>query len=110
MKVVAGEGSDEPDFYDPAALPVAIDFVVDKARELSMLVVMLLSREEVHAGLIILPNRDRLRTETLLREAIDYLDDRGDPASPGKSGSAPSTCSAPPAKGTSSCQWPGRSA
>lgn len=43
VKVVAGEGSDEADFYDPAALPVAIDFVVDKARELSMPVVMLLN-------------------------------------------------------------------
>ena len=43
VKVVAGEGSDEPDFWDYSALPVAIDFVVDKARELSMPVVMLLN-------------------------------------------------------------------
>ncbi len=43
VKVVAGEGSDEPDFFDYSALPVAIDFVVDKARELSMPVVMLLN-------------------------------------------------------------------
>ena len=43
VKVVAGEGSGEPDFFEPAALPVAIDFVVDKARELSMPVVMLLN-------------------------------------------------------------------
>ncbi|MCY4059584.1 MAG: S8 family serine peptidase, partial [Gammaproteobacteria bacterium] len=43
VKVVAGEGSGEPDFWDPAALPVAIDFVVDKARELAMPVVMLLN-------------------------------------------------------------------
>ena len=33
----------EPDFFDYSALPVAIDFVVDKARELSMPVVMLLN-------------------------------------------------------------------
>ena len=43
VKVAGGEGSDEPHFYDYAALPVAIDFVVDKARELSMPVVMLLN-------------------------------------------------------------------
>ena len=43
VKVVAGEGSGEPDFWDPSALPVAIDFVVDRARELSMPVVMLLN-------------------------------------------------------------------
>ena len=43
VKVVAGEGSDEPDFFDYAALPVAIDFAVEKARELSMPVVMLLN-------------------------------------------------------------------
>ena len=43
VKVVAGEGSDEPDFYDYSALPVAIDFVVDRARELAMPVVMLLN-------------------------------------------------------------------
>ena len=43
VKVVAGEGSDEPDFFDYSALPLAIDFVVDKARELSMPVVMLLN-------------------------------------------------------------------
>ena len=43
VKVVAGGDSDEPDFYDYAALPLAIDFVVDKARELSMPVVMLLN-------------------------------------------------------------------
>ena len=43
VKVVAGEGSGEPDFFDYSALPVAIDFVVDKARELSMPVVMLLN-------------------------------------------------------------------
>ena len=43
VKVVAGEGANEPHFYDYAALPLAIDFVVDKARELSMPVVMLLN-------------------------------------------------------------------
>ena len=43
VKVVAGEGSGEPDFFDPSTHPVAIDFVVDKARELSMPVVMLLN-------------------------------------------------------------------
>ena len=43
VKVVAGEGSDEPDFFDYSALPLAIDFVVDKTRELSMPVVMLLN-------------------------------------------------------------------
>ena len=43
VKVVAGEGSDEPDFFDYSALPLAIDFVVDKSRELSMPVVMLLN-------------------------------------------------------------------
>ena len=43
VKVVAGEGGNEPHFYDSAALPLAIDFVVDKARELSMPVVMLLN-------------------------------------------------------------------
>ena len=43
VKVVAGGGGNEPHFYDYAALPLAIDFVVDKARELSMPVVMLLN-------------------------------------------------------------------
>ena len=43
VKVVAGEGANEPHFYDYAALPLAIDFVVDRARELSMPVVMLLN-------------------------------------------------------------------
>ena len=43
VKVAGGEGSDEPHFFDYHALPVAIDFVVDKARELSMPVVMLLN-------------------------------------------------------------------
>jgi len=43
VKVVAGEGADEPDFFDPSALPIAIDFAVDKARELSMPVVVLLN-------------------------------------------------------------------
>ena len=43
VKVVAGEGANEPHFYDPAALPLAIDFVADKARELSLPVVMLLN-------------------------------------------------------------------
>ena len=44
VKVVAGEsGADEPHFFDPTTHPVAIDFVVDKARELSMPVVMLLN-------------------------------------------------------------------
>ena len=44
VKVVAGgDGSDEPHFCELDALPVAIDFVVDKARELSMPVVMLLN-------------------------------------------------------------------
>ena len=43
VKVVAGEGADEPDFFDYSALPVAIDFAVDKARELSMPVVILLN-------------------------------------------------------------------
>ena len=33
----------------------------------------LVSRQEVHPGLIILPNLDEPRTETLLRQAIDYL-------------------------------------
>ena len=43
VKVAGGEGSDEPRCCDPTAYPVAIDFVVDKARELSMPVVMLLN-------------------------------------------------------------------
>ena len=48
VKVVGGapEHGDEPaepHFYDYAALPVAIDFVVDKAEELSMPVAMLLN-------------------------------------------------------------------
>ena len=48
VKVVAGapaHGNEpaEPVFFDGAAIPVAIDFVVDKARELSMPVVMLLN-------------------------------------------------------------------
>lgn len=48
VKVVGGapEHGDEPaepDFYEYSALPVAVDFVVDKARELSMPVVMLLN-------------------------------------------------------------------
>ena len=43
VEVVAGEGADEPHFFDAAALPLAIDFVVDKARELSMPAVMLLN-------------------------------------------------------------------
>ena len=38
-----GDEPAEPHFYDYSALPVAIDFVVDKARELSMPVVMLLN-------------------------------------------------------------------
>ena len=43
VKVAGGEGSDEPHFFDYHALPDAIDFVIDKARELSMPVVMLLN-------------------------------------------------------------------
>ena len=43
VKIVAGEGADEPDFWDPTALPVAIDFAVDKARELAMPMVILLN-------------------------------------------------------------------
>lgn len=43
VKVAGGEGSNEPHFFDYTALPVAIDFVVDKAHELSMPVVMLLN-------------------------------------------------------------------
>ena len=43
VKVVAGEGANEPTFNDWSALPVAIDFAADKARELSMPVVMLLN-------------------------------------------------------------------
>ena len=43
VKVAGGEGSDEPHFFDYHALPIAIDFVVDRARELSMPVVMLLN-------------------------------------------------------------------
>ena len=39
----------------------------------------LVGREEIHPGLIILPNLDRPQTETLLRQAIDYLDNCGDP-------------------------------
>ena len=39
----------------------------------------LIGREEIHPGLIILPNLDLPRTETLLRQAIDYLKGRGDP-------------------------------
>ncbi len=39
----------------------------------------LIAREEVHPGLIILPNLDRQRTQTLLRQAIDHLDRYGDP-------------------------------
>ena len=38
-----GDEPAEPDFFDYSALPVAIDFVVDKARELSMPVVVLLN-------------------------------------------------------------------
>ena len=38
-----GDEPAEPAFWDYSALPVAIDFVVDKARELSMPVVMLLN-------------------------------------------------------------------
>ena len=36
VKVAGGEGSDEPHCCGPAAYPVAIDFVADKARELAM--------------------------------------------------------------------------
>ena len=43
VKIVAGEGADEPGFWDPTALPVAIDFAADKARELAMPVVILLN-------------------------------------------------------------------
>lgn len=39
----------------------------------------LVRREEIHAGLIILPNLERHRAATLLRQAIDHLDDCGDP-------------------------------
>lgn len=39
----------------------------------------LIGREDIHPGLIILPNVELPRTETLLRRAIDYLDDCGDP-------------------------------
>ena len=39
----------------------------------------LIGREEIHPGLIILPNVDLPRTETLLRKAIDYLNGCGDP-------------------------------
>lgn len=40
----------------------------------------LVSRVDIHPGLIILPNLDRERTETLLRQAIDHLDGCGDAA------------------------------
>ena len=43
VKVVAGEGMNEPPFRDSSAYPVAIDFVVDKAREMSMPAVILLN-------------------------------------------------------------------
>ena len=39
----------------------------------------LVAREEIHPGLIILPNLDRQQSEALLSEAINYLDGRGDP-------------------------------
>ena len=39
----------------------------------------LVAREEIHPGLIILPNLDRQQSEALLSEAINYLDGCGDP-------------------------------
>ena len=39
----------------------------------------LLGRQEIHAGLVILPNLARDQTEALLRAAVDYLTSLGEP-------------------------------
>lgn len=39
----------------------------------------LIGKEDVHPGLIILPNLDRHQTQALLRQAIDYLVGCGNP-------------------------------
>ena len=49
--------------------------VTQDARDFRILV----AREEIHPGLLILPNLDGQQTERLLRQAIEYLDRCGDP-------------------------------
>ena len=39
----------------------------------------LIAAENIHPGLIVLPSVGRARSETLLRDAIDFLSERGDP-------------------------------
>ena len=39
----------------------------------------LVAAEDIHPGLIVLPSVGRARSETLLRDAIDFLSARGDP-------------------------------
>ena len=74
LRDVGGLG--EPD-YRVLRRCIDGDFVLvtQDARDFRSLV----AREEIHPGLIILPNLDRQRTETLLRQAIDHLDRSGDP-------------------------------
>ena len=74
LRDVGGLG--EPD-YKILRRCIHGDFVLvtQDARDFRSLV----AREEVHPGLIILPNLDRQRTETLLRHAIDHLDGSGNP-------------------------------
>ena len=73
LRDVGGLG--EPDYM---VLRRCIDqdavLVTQDARDFRELV----AREEIHPGLIILPNRGRQRTEAFLRRAIDHLEGRGD--------------------------------
>ena len=50
--------------------------VTENARDFRALV----AARDVHPGLIVLPCVDRARSETLLRAAIDFLAERGDPS------------------------------
>lgn len=74
LRDVGGLG--EPDYR---VLRRCIDgdrvLVTQNARDFRSLV----AREEIHPGLIILPNLDRQRTEVLLRQAIEHLARSGDP-------------------------------
>lgn len=69
-------GLSKPD-YKVLRRCIAGDFVLvtQNARDFRNLA----GREEIHPGLIILPNLDRPGTETLLRQAIANLSDCGEP-------------------------------
>ena len=49
--------------------------VTENARDFRALV----AAQDVHPGLIVLPCVDRVSSEALLRAAIDFLSERGDP-------------------------------